>query len=254
MTLILKTAPAGAYRYIAYQSQYSLGVQALPGHRLVRASFAQVVPLAEGFARIRAHLQARGLPLASFAACELRSPKPFDSDGFRAFNAVYADTLQAWGIADGDDNPVARSNVCPLVDGPAEPGFHAFCYAMPEAATSAASFVVSGGAETRTVSRPGEHRIVAFGDTSAQGMLAKGEHTIAEIERRLQAFGLGWRDTSAIQVYTVHDFHPVVAAQMAQRGMLRNGLTWQLCRPPVVDVEFEIDCRGGIEEIVLGTP
>src|SRR5258708_3655484 len=73
---------------------------------------------------------AGGRPLAAFCACELRSPARFTEDGFRAFNEVYAGTLKRWGVMTGDANPVARSNVCPAIDPPAEPSFHAFCFTV----------------------------------------------------------------------------------------------------------------------------
>jgi len=30
---------------------------------------------------------------------------------------------------------------------------------------------------------------------------------------------------------------------MLRRGVLVNGLTWHFDRPPVVDLEYEMDCR-----------
>jgi len=35
--------------------------------------------------------------------------RPVDPVGFRVFNQKYAEVLRRWGIADGEDNPVARS-------------------------------------------------------------------------------------------------------------------------------------------------
>jgi len=45
-------------------------------------------------------------------------------------------------------------------------------------------------------------------------------------------------------VYTVHDIHPFLADEIVRRGAARNGLTWHFNRPPVVDLDFEMDCRG----------
>lgn len=252
MKLPVKTMSAGGYRYIPFEFQYSSGIQALPGYRLVRVTFDQILPLEAGFDRIQAHLLALGLPLQAFAACELRSPKPFDAAGFRAFNVIYAGTLAKWGITDGDDNPIARSNVCPLVHGPDAPGFYAFTYAVPDATLrSVPSFLIAGGAETRDVFDKREDQVVEYRNISEQGIFNKGIHTLGEMERRLAAFDLTWKDTSAVHVYSVHDFHRLAIEQMAPRGVLRNGLTWQLCRPPVVDIEFEMDCRGIDEELML---
>lgn len=242
---------AGGYAYIPDAFQYSSGVVALPGYRLERATFQTLVPMEEGFARIKAHLEQRGLPLAAFAACELRSARPFSPDGFREFNQAYARTLRDWGIMNEDDNPVARSNVCPELSPPATSCFHAFTYAVPDD-SAAPSFLVSGGAETRAgFARPDE-RIVAFGDVSTEGLRRKAGQTFAEMERRLATMGFSWADTTAVQVYTVHDFHPFLLDDVVARGAALKGLTWHPCRPPVQMVEFEVDCRGIQKEIVLG--
>ena len=39
--------------------------------------------------------------------------------------------LRRWGVMTGNDNPVARSNVCPALMPPPEPSFHAFCFTVP---------------------------------------------------------------------------------------------------------------------------
>ena len=71
------------------------------------------------------------------------------------------------------------------------------------------------------------------------------------MERRLAALGFAWADTTATQVYTVHDLHPFLADEIVRRGAARAGLTWHLCRPPVVELEYEMDCRGASEERVI---
>ena len=136
---------AGGYRYIPAVFQYSGGVAAEPGFAIVRMRFQRPVPLAQGFARIERVLGEAGRPLTSFCACELRSPAPFTEEGFRAFNEVYAGTLRQWGVMQGDTNPIARSNVCPEIDPPAEPSFHAFCFTV--AAQGLSTFVVAGSGE-----------------------------------------------------------------------------------------------------------
>lgn len=73
----------------------------MPGYGLRRVRFRRPVPLAEGFARAEAAIQAAGRPLTAFCACELRSPGQFSEDSFRRFNESYVDTLSRWGIYDG---------------------------------------------------------------------------------------------------------------------------------------------------------
>ena len=118
----------GGYRYIRGPFQYSGGVAAEPGFAIERVRFQHPIPLEEGFQRIEAHLAIVGRPHTAFCACELRSPEPFSEQGFIDFNRVYVGTLEHWGIFKDEKNPVARSNVCPEIDGPSEPSFHAFSY------------------------------------------------------------------------------------------------------------------------------
>jgi hypothetical protein len=49
----------------------------------------------------------------------------------------------------------------------------------------------------------------------------------------------------------VHDFHPVVSDELVRRGATRSGLTWHFARPPVIDLEFEMDCRRVTRETVI---
>jgi hypothetical protein len=110
--------PAGGYRFIAHQFQYSGGVAAEPGFRIERARFTRPVPLAEGFDAIETYLGGIGRSPTAFCACELRSPAQFTDAGFVAFNRHYIERLAAWGIFRDEFNPVARSNVCPEIDPP----------------------------------------------------------------------------------------------------------------------------------------
>src|SRR5208337_3565673 len=127
--------PSGGYTFVPGVFQYSAGVRALKGYRIERVRFASLLPLRAGFARVAELLTAVGRPLTAFCACELRSPAPFTEAGFRAFNQDYASVLRDWGLLATGANPVARSNVCPEIDPPAEPAFHAFCYTVPDAAS-----------------------------------------------------------------------------------------------------------------------
>ncbi len=193
-----------------------------------------------------------GRPPTSFCACELRSPAPFNDAGFRAFNEIYVVTLQKWGIYDGKTNPVARSNVCPEVDPPPEPSFHAFSFTVA-AADAAPSFVIAGSGEAREGAGSYAERTVRHGETGADAMREKARYVLDEMERRLGRFGFGWSDTTATQVYTVFDLHPFLADEIVRRGAARAGLTWHFCRPPVQGLEYEMDCRAvHREEVIAG--
>src|ERR1700757_3193250 len=100
--------PAGGYRFISHQFQYSGGGAAEPGFRIERARFARSVPLAHGFDAIEAYLAGIGRSPTAFCACELRSPAQFTDAGFVAFNRHYVERLAAWGIFREEGKPVAR--------------------------------------------------------------------------------------------------------------------------------------------------
>jgi hypothetical protein len=241
---------AGGYRFLPAVFQYSGGAAALPGHAIERVRFRTPVPIAEGFARIERIIGAAGRPLTAFCACELRSPAPFTEQGFRAFNEVYVVTLEKWGLFDGKVNPVARSNVCPEIDPPAEPSFHAISFTVATN-DAAPSFVIAGSGEAKEGGASYRERTVRHGETTPDAMREKAQYVLGEMERRLTALGFGWADTTATQVYTVHDLHPFLADEIVHRGAARSGLTWHFARPPVRGLEYEMDCRGvGRERVV----
>ena len=240
----------GNYRFIPAVFQYSSGAAADPGFEVERVRFDRLLPLAEGFDQIAKYIKAAGRPLTSFCACELRSPAAFTEAGFQAFNRHYVKTLAEWGLFDGTTNPVARSNVCPEIDPPAEPSFYAFSFTRPTT-NAGPSFVIAGGAEARGGAGSYPERIVRYRDLSASGLKEKVRFTAGEMQSRLAAFGFAWKDTTAVQAYTIHDFHPVMAHELVRHGAARSGLTWHFARPPVVNLEFEMDCRRVMREAVI---
>jgi hypothetical protein len=244
------TIDRDGYRYIPGPFQYSAGVAALPGYTIERVRFANPVPLPDGFRRIEAFLRDAGLPLTAFCACELRSPAPFTDAGFIAFNRDYVGTLQHWGIFANDRNPVARSNVCPEHDPPPTPSFHAFSYATP-AKDAPHSFVVAGSGESQEGTGPYREKTVRYGETSPDAIAEKARYVLGVMEKRMAALGGGWGSTTAVQVYTVHDLHPFLGSEIVTRGAARHGLTWQFCRPPVIGLEYEMDCRAVAAERVI---
>ena len=246
------TFTPGGYRFVPGVFQYSAGVAAEPGFRIERVRFLKPVPLAEGFQRVAEFIEAAGRPLTSFCACELRSPAPFDEAGFKAFNEIYVGTLSRWGLFDGQVNPVARSNVCPEILPPAVPSFHAFSFTRV-AADAPPSFVVAGSGEAEEGKGSYRDSTVSLGDVSPAGLRSKARWVLAAMERRMAALGFAWADATAAQLYTVHDIHPFLAEELASRGAMQAGLTWHFNRPPVVDLEYEMDCRGvHVERVLVG--
>jgi len=240
---------AGGYRFIPGPFQYSGGVAAAPGFRIERVRFARLVPLAQGFAAVEAHLASLGRPPTAFCACELRSPAQFSEAGFIAFNRLYVERLAQWGIFRDEVNPVARSNVCPEIDPPGTPSFYAFCYTVPG---EGGGFVAAGSGEARgETSGSYADRIVRLGDQSPEGMRDKAVYVLGEMERRMAALGFGWGDVTTTQLYSVYDIHPFFAPEIVARGAAPAGLTWHYARPPVEGLDLEIDVRGLSRELVV---
>ena len=241
---------AGNYRFIPAVFQYSAGSAALPGYEIERVRFDKWLPLAEGFAAAAKYMQAAGRPLTAFCACELRSPAAFTDEGFRKFNEHYVKTLAEWAIYDGKTNPVARSNVCPEIDPPAEPSFYAFSFTRPGTSTGP-SFVIAGSGESKEGGATYAERTVRYRDISPDGIKEKVRHVVGAMESRMGAFGHGWKEVTASQVYTVHDFHHVLVDELVKHGAVRSGLTWHFARPPVEGLDFEVDVRGVAHELVI---
>jgi len=249
--------PAGQYRYVPGGFQYSAAVIADAGHIIERARFLRPVPLAEGFARIRAHLSALGRPPTALCACELRSPAPMEEAAFIAFNRAYVGPLGDWGLFKDDVNPVARCNLVPAVNAPREAGFHAFSYTVPApsrpsamSTPHSADFITSGAAECPD--RPGyRDSIVRLGDTSAGALTDKLRFALGDLESRFVCMGVGWADVADTRLYTVHDLHHTMQRELAGRGALAGGLGWHWVRPPVKDLEIEIDARRVSRELLL---
>lgn len=220
----------GGFAFLEGVFPYSQGAVALEGHAIERATFARPVPVAEGFRRIAAYLESRGRPKTALCACELRSPKPFSFAGFAEFNKGYVAVLEQWGLYRDAHNAVARSNVAPEVDPPAEPGFHAFSYTVP-APGNARDFVVAGSGEWPEGGR--------FPEDIVPGLDNKVAWVLDKMEERMRGLGgFGFADASTVQVYTVQRFPVELVARRAG-----SALVWHYCRPPIAGLEFEMDLR-----------
>ena len=241
----------GGYRYIPAVFQYSSGVAAEEGYEIERARFAKPLPMAEAFAAVEAHLKSIGRPTTAFAQCELRSPEPFTDLGFLEFNKHYVGTLERWGIYRDGVNPVARTNVCPMYDKPPVPSMFAFSYTVPAQGSKRRSFTLAGGGDAADGPGPFAERIVRYNDTSPEGLREKVRFVIEEMESRLEALGFGWQDAVTTQAYTVQNIGHLVGEELARRGTMSGGLVWYYVRPPVVGLEYEMDVRGAVRELLL---
>jgi hypothetical protein len=241
----------GGYSYLKGISPYSGGVAAAKGFAIEHVCLSGLLPWRAGFERIDAHLRAAGRPRQALCAIALRSPKPFSFSGFNDFNAGYAKLLQSWDILVDGLNPVARTNVAPETDPPREPSLYSFAYTspLPEAATS---FVVSGAGELPEGSLD-PHDVVRMGETSPEALKAKARFVLGLMAGRLQGLGVGWKDVTHTNVYTVYDVNALIAAEILPRigPAGHHGVNWHYARPPIVSIEYEMDLRGCQREVVI---
>jgi hypothetical protein len=247
----LRSFAAGSFQYIPGVFQYYAGVKADDGFELVRVRFRKPLPLADGFSKAAAHLDAVNLGATSFCACELRSPAPFSEQGFVDFNKEYVGWLERWGLVIDGENPVARTNVCPEVAPPAQVGIYAFTYTRPKTSHHGGGFVVAGSGEALEGKANYRDFAIRLGDRSPEGLAEKGRWVLGEMQRRMHAFDAGWGDATGAHLYTVYDIHPFLESEIVRRGAAANGLSWHFARPPVQDLDYEMDVRSVFHELVI---
>ena len=116
-------------------------------------------------------------------------------------------------------NPVARSNVCPEINPPSVPSFHAFGFTI-EAMHASPTFVIAGSGEAPEGSIGSyAERAVRSGETSADAIREKARFVLGEMERRLSALGFGWLDTTVVQIYTLLNIRPEIGPTKRGKGM-----------------------------------
>ncbi len=241
----------GGYRFLPGIAPFSSGTIAMPGSQVVHATLRRPIPWRKGFELIDAHLSAEKRPRAALCAIELRIPAALTPDGFDGFNAGYQALLKEWDLLVDGQNPIARTNVAPVVGAPAEASLYGFAYTMlGEAATP--TFVVAGSGETRRNER-GVAELVRGGEHTPDAMREKAAYVLGVMGDRLHSLGADWADVTAINIYTAHPIEPFLADTIL-RGVgpaAIHGVTWHLSRPPVIDIEFEMDMRGTQRRIWL---
>ena len=244
----------GGYSFLRGIAPYSAGAVAAKGFEIEHVRLHPVLPLKAGFDAIRAHLRELGRPLQALCGIELRSPKPFTFEGFAGFNAGYVEILKSWDVFQDGMNPVARTNVAPEVQPPAEPSLYGFSYSVPRKSTGKrwpVSFVVAGAGELPEGSLKPE-AVIRRGETSPEAMEAKARFVLDLMDGRLRELGGGWNDVTATGVYTVYNIHPLLVKLLLPRtGATPHGLTWYYARPPILTIEFEMDLRACRREVVL---
>jgi hypothetical protein len=247
----LASFTAGGYHFLPGVFQYSAGVRAGDGFEIVRVRLRESLPLAQAFPAVEAHLAAQKRPAAAFCSCELRSPAPFTEGGFAAFNEEYVGWLDRWALIRDGVNPVARTNVCPQVAPPSSVNLYAFSYTRPRTTGNPGGFIVAGSGEAPEGKGNYRDHVIRLGDRSVDGLSEKARWVLGEMERRMKALGVTWADSTGTHLYTVYDIHPFLEREIVERGASSNGLSWHFARPPVQDLDYEMDVRGVSTELVV---
>ncbi|RYE35766.1 MAG: hypothetical protein EOP21_15420 [Hyphomicrobiales bacterium] len=170
----------------------------------------------------------------------MRSPKPMSVAEFQAFNGEYLKPLHEWGCRIDKVNAPARSNIAPITEVPTESMFYAFTYTVAEEGSSG-DYLISGYPEIKRDASGS--RTFGGRDVSLKGLDAKARYVMQELRDRVSALKCDWGGVTGCQVYTVHDFRPVLETVFSELGLSQIGTAWFPGWPPVNDMEFEVDSR-----------
>jgi hypothetical protein len=242
---------AGNYSFLKGIAPYSAGVIAETGFEIVHVRLSRRVSLKEGFDVAAAHLRTAGRPLQAICGMELRSPKPFTFTGFNEFNAGYVDALKKWDLHVDDMNPIARTNVAPVVNAPVEPALYGFSYTV-RSNVKRKTFVIAGAGELpEGVLDP--TAVVRPGESSPAAIQEKMRFVIGLMEGRLSGLNVSWSDVTVSEVYSVHNIHPFLETELLKRQKEggAHGVTWHYSQPPIESIEYEMDLRGCATELVI---
>lgn len=243
--------PKGNFQFIKGSGPYSSGAVASSGYEVVHAIFNPLPGLWDAFDIIEKHLKASNRPLNALCGMELRIPKALSIEGFTEFNQPYIDRLKEWGTHVDGLNPVARTNVAIEVNPVAKPSVYGFSYTVPSD-YSGKTFVIAGAGELRSSKLAGSE-IVSRGDVSADGMRAKTKQVLSIMATRLEGLGLQWTEVTQTNIYTVYNIHALMEStimpMLHEAG--RHGVRWHFARPPVLEIDYEMDMRGLQREITL---
>ncbi|WP_435006162.1 2-amino-5-chloromuconate deaminase CnbZ [Tundrisphaera lichenicola] len=245
--------PRGDYRFLPGIAPYSCGVASVPGFEIVHVTLQIPVPYLTGFLVIEKHLNESGRSKQALCGIELRSPSPFSFEGFAEFNRNYARILEGWGLFVEGANPVARTNVAPALNPPLEPMLYGFSYSRPSDSSLSPTFVVAGAGELpEGILAP--EGIICAGDLSPEGLETKARFVMDLMERRLLGLGCQWDQATAIDVYTIHPLDRILPEVILSRSGTSggHGIRWFYSRPPIVDIEYEMDLRGVRTELRIG--
>ena len=241
--------PTGDYRFLPGIAPYSCGVVSKPGFEIIHVTLQQPPPYRRGLERVAEFLDAANRRRTALCGISLRSPRPYTFQGFADFNAEYAAILKDWDLFVDGVNPIARTNVAPVINPPSEPVLYGFSFVGPCAANYPCTFVVAGAGELPEgiLSR---EAIVSLGDTSTAGLVHKAQFVMDLMETRLRGLGVDWSMVNTVNAYTEHSLTPLLPTMLERIGAAGiHGANWHYARPPIDEIEYEMDIRGTRTEL-----
>ena len=69
---------------------------------------------------------------------------------------------------------------------------------------------------------------------------------------RLRDLHATWDEVTTINAYTIHSLHRLMKDLLLPSlpAARRHGVTWHYTRPPVIDIEYEMDLQGVVTQWV----
>ena len=91
------------------------------------------------------------------------------------------------------------------------------------------------------------------GETSLHAMREKAQVVMEHMQERLRALGGDWKRVTTIDVYTAQAIDGFLVEDLLRPAgsAAIHGVHWYPSRPPVEGLEFEMDLRGVVRELVL---
>ena len=77
--------------------------------------------------------------------------------------------------------------------------------------------------------------------------------TMGIMQERMRALGAEWPRVTTIDVYTAQPIHGFLVEEILRPAGAAaiHGVRWFPSRPPILGLEFEVDLRGVLRELVL---
>jgi len=242
----------GHYYFLQGIDPYSCGVVSEPGHEIVHVNLVSLLPWSAGIRKAIEWLASIGGVATDICAMQLRCPAPHTMKGFKAFNAEYCELIENLGLYVDGCNPLARTNVAPQISVPSETSLFAFSYVRPAPKSQAPTFLIAGAGELPEGSL-NESDIIRRGETSPDAISDKSAFVMKIMADRLHALNCIWQDVNRINIYTCHPCDAILRDVIVSetRDCNLQGLHVFSSRPPVEEIEFEMDMRGVRNEMFI---